>query len=146
MKNRPPLNVIARTLSNVTVDAASCCIETNYSTGSHGYGQVGWHAAARGRSVMQTVHRVAWFAAHGPIPDGMTVDHICRNRKCINVDHLRLLTNVENARNNGFAIRTHCPKGHTYDETNTRRDGRGHRRCIACANDRNAMRCAPAAA
>lgn len=41
-------------------------------------------------------HRVAWEAQKGPIPEGMTVDHMCFNRKCVNIGHLRLLTHREN--------------------------------------------------
>jgi HNH endonuclease len=132
-----PLRVTARLLSNVTVQPSGCIV-SNYSVGSHGYSQIGWHE--RGSRTMVLGHRAAWTAAYGAIPDGLTVDHICRNRKCINVDHLRLLTNLENARDNGFASRTHCPQGHPYDEVNTRRDRRGHRKCIACQQQSNRRR------
>ena len=44
------------------------------------------------------VHRLAWEAVHGPIPDGLTVDHSCFNRACINVEHMELTTRGENAR------------------------------------------------
>jgi len=78
-------------------------------------------------------HRVAWTLTHGEIPADMTIDHLCRNRRCCNPAHLRLLTNVENARDNGFATRTRCPAGHMYDEANTYRSPKGERRCRACA-------------
>jgi hypothetical protein len=123
-----PPRVVARLLSNV--EQAGDCLVSKYSTGSHGYSQIGWHV--EGRRVMGLGHRVAWIAARGPIPDGLTVDHVCRNRRCINVAHLRLLTNVENARDNGMARRQHCPAGHPYSEENTYHDPAGHRRCRAC--------------
>lgn len=47
---------------------------------------------------MLLAHRAIWQHVHGAIPEGMTVDHICHERRCINVDHMRLLTNYENAR------------------------------------------------
>lgn len=111
------------------------CVETTYSLGSHGYGQVGWHGDD-GRRRMTLTHRVAWIAYRGEIPDGMTVDHICRNRRCINPLHLRLLSNVDNASDNGMARKTHCPAGHPYDDANTYRNGRGHRICRTCARER----------
>jgi HNH endonuclease len=53
---------------------------------SQGYGRVG----------NRTAHRVAWEQKHGPIPSGMVVMHLCNNRACINLDHLRLGTQSEN--------------------------------------------------
>jgi hypothetical protein len=128
-----PARVVARLLANV--EQAGDCLLSNYSTGSHGYSQIGWHEA--GRRVMALGHRVAWEAEHGEIPAGLTVDHICRNRRCVNVAHLRLLTNEENARDNGPARRTHCPSGHPYNPENTYvRPTTGHRSCRACASGR----------
>jgi hypothetical protein len=68
---------------------------------------------------MRLGHRVAWEAEHGPIPEGLTIDHLCRNRRCVNVAHLRLLSNVENARMNGNWAKTHCVRGHEFTEDNT---------------------------
>ena len=42
------------------------------------------------------VHGVKWIETNGPIPDGMKVDHMCWNKRCINIDHLRLVTQAEN--------------------------------------------------
>lgn len=44
-------------------------------------------------------HRYAWERVHGPIPEGMVIDHACRNTRCVNVEHLRLATQSENTRN-----------------------------------------------
>ena len=44
-------------------------------------------------------HRYAWERVNGPIPDGVVVDHACRNTTCVNVEHLRLATHAENTRN-----------------------------------------------
>lgn len=105
------------------------CWQWQLSSGSHGYGN-----AYNGTTVV-LAHRMSFEAFRGPIPTGLTVDHICRNRMCVNPAHLRLLTNVENARDNGFATRTHCPRGHEYTPENTYRRNRG-RQCRQCARDR----------
>ena len=131
-----PDRVIQRVLTKVR-PGENNCIETTYSTGSHGYGQVGWHTGHKVQ--MALTHRVAWEAYRGPIPDGLTVDHICRNRLCINPQHLRLLTNEENGRSNGQAIKSHCPRGHEYSGDNLYITPKGHRICRACSRIRRRM-------
>jgi excisionase family DNA binding protein len=44
------------------------------------------------------VHRLSWEKANGPIPDGLVVDHLCRNRACLNPEHLEVVSNWENLR------------------------------------------------
>ena len=73
------------------------CFISTYSVASHGYAQIGWGGKTTGRGGT-TAHRAAWVHVHGQIPNGMTIDHLCKNRRCVNVDHLRMLTNYENAR------------------------------------------------
>jgi hypothetical protein len=75
----------------------------------------------------------------------MTVDHTCHVKVCCNPKHLRLLTNVENAADNGMSTRTHCPRGHPYEGDNLRiytnpRNGRTDRRCVTCQSESNARR------
>ena len=84
-------------------------------------------------------HRWAYKQLVGPIPDGLTLDHLCRNRACVNPSHLEPVTNRVNVlRGVGLtavnATTTHCPQGHPYDAQNTRRY-RGGRYCKACHND-----------
>lgn len=50
-----------------------------------------------GRAKKHYAHRLAYVVFKGPIPDGMTVDHVCCNTRCINPDHLQLETNHRNA-------------------------------------------------
>lgn len=84
------------------------------------------------------LHRYIWERDVGPIPDGMVIDHICRNRACCNVDHLRVVTrrtnNIENSVS-PFAInatKTHCPAGHEYTNENTYWQSNGGRKCRQC--------------
>ena len=68
----------------------TACIEANSS--DHRYPRT-W---VNGRAVI--LHRVVYEQARGPIPTGLTVDHLCFNKKCINIDHLELVTRAENTR------------------------------------------------
>lgn len=125
-----PSRVIERVVARFGAQPSECWLWP-LSIGSHGYGQVGWTEDGRSRGAL--VHRVAWEAVNGPIPEELTIDHECRVKRCFNPAHLRLLTNEANARDNGQARRTRCPEGHEYDEANTYVDPGGHRRCRACA-------------
>jgi hypothetical protein len=83
------------------------------------------------------VHRAAWELANGPIPAGMTIDHLCRVRSCYNPSHLEPVTKRENTlRGIGptavHARQTHCIRGHEFTPENTATDHRGGRRCRAC--------------
>lgn len=132
-----PLRVALRLMSAFDIDEAGCWI-SRYSTGSHGYSQIGWQAG--GKTITRLGHRVAYEFHNGPIPDGLTVDHICRQRRCINPDHLQLLTNEENGRRNGNWAKTHCVRGHAFTDENTRWNDRGHRWCRACQKMSNNAR------
>lgn len=99
-----------------------------------------WHGARNGRGYgsfmldgrVLGAHRVAYILAHGYVPPGLVLDHLCRNTLCVRVDHLQAVTQRENvARGVGNASRLCCPQGHPYSESNTvRRNGR--RFCRLC--------------
>lgn len=96
-------------------------------TGS-GYGNF---MLVKGRAV--PAHRFAYEECVGPIPPGMMIDHLCRVRRCVNPEHMEVVTNQENARRGARGrLVTHCPHGHEFTSENThiRRDGR--RRCRTC--------------
>lgn len=86
----------------------------------------------------QLTHRVIYAQARGPIPHGLVIDHLCRNRACIEITHLEAVTQRENVmRGEGYFARngrkTHCAQGHEFSVENTyyRPDGTG-RRCRKC--------------
>lgn len=72
------------------------CVEWTGSRMSNGYGLI-HHSGS-----MYGAHRVAYEIAHGSIPDGMLIDHVCRNRACVNALHLRLATKAQNGENQGI--------------------------------------------
>lgn len=65
-------------------------------------------------------HRWLYEQTYGLIPEGLECDHLCRNPPCVNPDHIEPVTHEENMRRAAHARKTHCPKGHPYDEANTR--------------------------
>jgi hypothetical protein len=81
------------------------CWEWIASKKSHGYGQF------RFRRRNDNAHRVAYILAVGPIPEDLQIDHLCRNRACVNPEHLEPVTAAVNTWRSAQAI-THCPKGH----------------------------------
>lgn len=109
-----------------------------------------WHGSHNGvgygelRIAGRKVYAHRWSYEHhvGPIPDGLQIDHLCRNPACVNPEHLEPVTPTENVRRGDAARpkperrKTHCVNGHPYDEnTYERKDGKG-RNCIQCNRDR----------
>ena len=106
-----------------------CWIST-YSVASHGYAQIGWQNA--GRTKMVLAHRASWEHINGPVPAGMTLDHTCKNRRCVNPNHLRVLDNYENARRTSGHDWPlgQCINGHDNSQLHTQPSGK--RVCSAC--------------
>jgi hypothetical protein len=119
---------VARFLSKIEQRPEGCWGWTG-SVSPNGYARYG----------IMYAHRLAYELLVGPIPDGMDIDHVrergCTERTCTNPDHLEVVTPAENRRRQPNVIdqmaRTHCPKGHPYDQENTRMRGnkRGCRQC-----------------
>ncbi len=124
--------IAARLWSGALADGTGCWI---WQRSCHrGYGQL-W-----ANGTMNRAHRIAYELVKGPIPKSLTIDHLCRNRACINPDHLEAVTMRKNVlRGNGptaiNARKTHCKRGHPFDAANTRMSKLG-RNCRACDHAR----------
>jgi hypothetical protein len=111
------------------------CLVWIASRNNKGYGTF---AAGVGKSTV--AHRWSYEHHIGPIAAGLSLDHLCRNRACVNPDHLEPVTQRDNlmrgdtipARN---ASKTHCPAGHEYAGSNLKVHG-ANRHCRTCHNDR----------
>jgi HNH endonuclease len=115
----------------VKVSSASQCWEWQGPITHKGYG-----AFSVGRRPIPA-HRFAYAAKVGPIADELVLDHICRNRLCVNPAHLRQVTQRENilCGIGPTAInsrKTHCPQGHEYAPPNLTFNSRGERLCVEC--------------
>lgn len=117
------------------------CVLWAGSTNRDGYGMFTWLRK------QWLVHRLAYALAEGPIPDGYTIDHLCRVRACVNPPHLEPVTiRVNTLRgdtiNADHTSRTHCPKGHELAGGNLRPSQlrRGWRACLTCDRAQTAGR------
>ena len=86
-------------------------------------------------------HCWAWIQEHGPVPEGLELDHRCRTPACVRPSHLEPVTHRENVLRGESpsavnARKTHCPRGHPLGGTNLAVDPQGHRRCRACKRER----------
>ncbi len=124
------------------VEVGDCWEWTAYKY--QGYGRF-----AVDRRKIVAAHRVAYMLLVGDIPDTLQIDHLCRNRACVNPDHMELVTVGTNVRR-GVSIPAQrgrakvCPNGHPYSGDNVRVSKRG-RECRACDREKHRRNYVPAA-
>lgn len=122
------------------VTLPSTCWEWTGARNAGGYGafNVAWND---GKSVIRGAHRWAWEFFHGPIPEGLTLDHLCKNPPCVNPDHLEPVPNAVNVRRGDHArtMATICKRGHPLPD-----DRKPRRGCRICCNERRQDRRAAA--
>lgn len=104
-----------------------------------GYGKLG----RKGKTLL--AHRYSYELLKGVIPKGLTIDHLCRVRNCVNPDHLEAVTiGVNTLRGSSVsalaARKTHCPSGHEYSGASLRITKEGHRKCLICTRLRDRKR------
>lgn len=128
---------LKRFLAKVAAPDASGCLRWTGAK-TDGYGQIQFN----GR--LTFAHRIAYELKRGPIPAGLTIDHLCRVRACVNPDHMEAVTTRVNTLRSPTAVtavnsrKTHCRRGHPYTPENTwlrvRNDGHGktERWCREC--------------
>lgn len=119
-----PSNFAAKTMT-------STCVVWTGAVNNKGYAVL----AVDGR--LQLAHRIAYEAEHGRIPEGMQVDHLCRVRNCVKVDHLEAVTHRENVRRGRLAsslqVGDTCINGHRVEsEDDIYERPSGLRECRTC--------------
>lgn len=119
------------------------CIVWSGAQNSKGYGCYG----VAGKS--ELAHRVAWEDVNGLIPEDMTIDHRCRVRACVNVEHMEIVSIAENTRRRfraagGLDVGGQCKRGHEMTELNLYIRPSGSRDCKDCMREIRAERKASA--
>lgn len=126
-----PPAVIARFWTKVHAPKLTACWEWTASR-RNGYGQFGVSADA-----IVPAHRFAYEYLVGPIPEGLVIDHLCRNPACVNPRHLEPVSSGENVLRGESpqacnARKTHCKHGHEFTPENTYVDRGSRRHCKVC--------------
>lgn len=128
LTNKQKSRFLSRIYTNPKMETKHCWIwKGNF--GSNGYGQI----SLNDKTI--SAHRVSYLIFKGDLIDGLVIDHICRNIKCVNPFHLRQITNSENIyTENSMAVinrnKKYCSRGHKFKGVS---EHGKHRFCIPCA-------------
>lgn len=131
-KRRQPL-----TLANIEMlvakDPINGCWLWQETRNRNGY------ATGSGSAAQPLVHRLVYTLAHGQIPTGMLVRHVCHVRHCVNPAHLILGTHQDNANDRqqryNKPVRTHCKRGHEFVSGSYIKTKRYHKVCLICRKE-----------
>lgn len=141
--NRPGarLHPILRAKLRIDFNGNNGCWRWTGSLSEAGYGNLGMTKTQDSKIGRVRAHRFIYLFLTGQSGEGLVCDHLCRNRSCVNPNHIELVTQYENSkRGNSFEhqrLKTHCKYGHPYSKDNTRFEPNGARRCREC----NKIRC-----
>lgn len=131
-----PTPAIDRFLTKIEVQPDECW---HWTAARHPLGYGAFRPEGRRRVVR--AHRWSYEFFVGPIPPGLQIDHLCRNPRCVNPDHLEPVTPGENVRRKPVSVnqntyKTHCQQGHEFSPENTHIAPNGQRICRACRRNR----------
>lgn len=86
----------ARFFEKVSPEPNTGCWAWTGAVNSRGYGSVGMGCRGHGRAIVRAAHRVSWLLERGELPEGLVLDHLCRNPWCVNPAHLEPVTHAIN--------------------------------------------------
>lgn len=137
MTSRMVTPVWLRIVTNIDRDENGCWIWQRRLTRGYGYTDIKKRATY--------VHRVSYEAFVGPIPEGLSLDHLCRVKACCNPAHLEPVTHLENMLRHYHGWHRvnvrHCGKGHEFTPENTYESpSKGWRSCKACKSEARTRR------
>lgn len=125
------------------------CHQWTNAIRAHGYGHI-FLRVENGKTITELAHRVAWMLAGNELPVWpKVIDHTCKNMGCVNVKHLRVVTQAINSTENSNSPhginsrKTHCVRGHAFTPENTYVGKNGGRNCRACRPLRPCMQRKP---
>lgn len=129
-RGRPRRSHVVKFMEKVSIQPGGCWIWQGYIQ-SNGYGfyrheETSW------------AHRASYLILRGPIPEGLTIDHLCRVKACVNPDHLEAVTNQVNVQR--AKPWTKCATYHPTEPSRWSNRGDGRRLCLECGRVREQQR------